>query len=700
MKTERPRLFIKKLEIENCGRFYGKGHSIVFSDSPEENITIVIGDSGRGKSTIQDLIYWGLYGEHKDRDNRTNEDSDYGLINNDALDNLKVNSDTAGSITISIHDDSGERYRLKRTLIATSIEDTDKTRFEERNNSRVSSGLEFSEDVSMVIKEGAKQRIERNPKLIKSELNNNFPQELSDFFLFDGENLFKFKHRASTLEFIKKGITKISGLEMVTAVSEHAKQTKNIIQKDIGGRTARARPFQIRQEKLDGEEVDLRDCLNTIETEIQRKSTMIEETIRRIQQNKYGQNIIAEQKTADRNKKDVKKQLKQNNANFKEFLFENIPLLLARKSLLQAADIFLQMEADDKIPPSIPRSAIDKILNSDPLTCVCGRKFEKSEEPNQPWAILNTIKGTIIADDVSSGLSIGRILIDRMIADSEPKKLETKFNEFVLTRRDMTHKINEHSATYDSLAKQLAAKTHDDVDDLGERKNRLNLERDALTENKALKKAELERKILESKENREKLQGAIQKEGRYKSEQQKMQISHAVSKISTELAKNVEEILRIRTENATNTYFLQSAPEAASFDRVTISPNYEIRVMDNLMKVAKLSKGQAHVLGLSYVAGIRDITNTRTFLIIDSPLHNISGLSRNEISNVFSKYLPGVQIILLVTDTEYLHGDPKGAEPVRNLLKRNGNVWREYVIDTIMVGNIYSRKIKEYKENV
>ena len=99
------------------------------------------------------------------------------------------------------------------------------------------------------------------------------------------------------------------------------------------------------------------------------------------------------------------------------------------------------------------------------------------------------------------------------------------------------------------------------------------------------------------------------------------------------------------------------------------------------------------------MAGIRDITNTRTFLIIDSPLHNISGRPRNEISSVFSQYLPGIQIVLLVTDTEYLHGDPHGAEPVRSLLKKNDSVWKEYVIDAVTVGNIHSRRIVEYKEN-
>ena len=565
MKTERARLFIKKLEIENCGRFYGKGHSIIFSDSPEKNITIVIGDSGRGKSTIHDLIYWGLYGKHKGHGNKTNEDLDYGLINNDALDNLEVNDSTTGSITISIHDDSGERYRLKRTLTAALTEDTDKRRFEERNNSRVSSGLEFAEGVLLVMKEASCQRIEKSPILIKNEINNNFPQDLSDFFLFDGENLVKFKHQASTSEFIKKGITKISGLEIVTAVSENAKQTRNIIQKDIGGRTARAKPFQVKQDRLDRESDDLYDALHNIETEIKRKDALIDEVVRKIQQNKEGERILAAQKKSEEGKKIANKELKQNNIDLKEFLFENIPALLVRKSLLRSAEIFLQLEMDNKIPPSISRSAIDKILNSDPLKCVCGRRFEKSEEPNKPWAILNSIKGAIIADDVSHGLSIGRVLIDKMVDGSESEKLRVKFNKFVQIRREKRRKIQECSATYDSLTRQLADINYDDVDDLGERKKQLVLERDDRVGDKKIKKEEIEQKERERKENREKLQDAIQKEGKYKSEQKKMTIAYAVSKISADLAKNVEEILRIKTERATNKYFLESAPGSCKF---------------------------------------------------------------------------------------------------------------------------------------
>ena len=86
------------------------------------------------------------------------------------------------------------------------------------------------------------------------------------------------------------------------------------------------------------------------------------------------------------------------------------------------------------------------------------------------------------------------------------------------------------------------------------------------------------------------------------------------------------------------------------------------------------------------------------FLIIDSPLHNISGISRNEISDVLSKYLPGVQLILLVTDSEYIHGDLKGAKPVRDILRNNGKIWKEYIINKVTINNIHSRRIEEYVE--
>ena len=68
-------------------------------------------------------------------------------------------------------------------------------------------------------------------------------------------------------------------------------------------------------------------------------------------------------------------------------------------------------------------------------------------------------------------------------------------------------------------------------------------------------------------------------------------------------------------------------------------------------------------------------------MFIDSPLHNISGDSRNEIAQVLAKHLPDVQIVLFVTDTEYTSGDSGGAKAVREFLNPQTKVWKEWIIN-------------------
>ena len=184
-------------------------------------------------------------------------------------------------------------------------------------------------------------------------------------------------------------------------------------------------------------------------------------------------------------------------------------------------------------------------------------------------------------------------------------------------------------------------------------------------------------------------------------ERNKISIIKAVVKFASEKRSQIVDELRSKTEESTSKYFLESAPEKEIFDHVNISSKYDITACDADDYVKELSKGQSHVLGLSYVSGCRQITNTNTFLFIDSPLHNISGDSRNEISQVLAKNLPGVQVVLFVTDSEYLHGDERGAKPVRFYLNPSNKVWKEYaIVKTTADNGVKGKTIEEYKRDV
>lgn len=699
-KEIRERLFIKKIEIENCGRFYGTGHSILLSDSTEKNITIIIGDSGRGKSTIHDSIYWCLYGEHKRLEDNEKNELDYGLINSDALENLSKGESVTASVTLSLHNEKEEKYLLTRQLKATLNRDSNSRKFEPLNNSRVPSGMDFETSARLVMKnESGDKNIEKNEKIIRNEINKQFPQNLSDFFLFDGEYLVRFRNQASSSKLIQDGITKISGLTIFDSLIENSKVTADKILNYIGGKSASSAPFTEREKRLGNEKNEIDQKIRSLRDQLKKKGILYDEITSKINKNKEGKKIRETEAKAFREKKTAGNELSKNTEEFKEFLFEKIPQLLIRDVLTDSEKTFEKLEDEDKIPPSISRSAIDKILNSHPLKCVCGREFEKNEKEGAPWMELTKIKEAIIEDEISQGISLGRVLISQLIDGTSQQKLSEKFDQFKQIRTDKRRSIQEAEAIIEDCNRQLKDVDFAEEENLAEKKSQLWDEIGVL--NGELKSAEsdLVDKTDEWDKNHKSLHDALDKEGRYDTEKNKISLGKAISKFSKELRKRIEEILRGQTEKATSKYFLESAPEKQSFDHISISENYDITARDSSNLVASLSKGQAHVLGLSYVAGIREITHTNTFLIIDSPLHNISGIPRNEISEVFSKYLPGVQLVLLVTDTEYLQGDPNGAEPVKNILRTNGRIWKEYIIENATSnGDIENRKIVEYRD--
>jgi ribosomal protein S27E len=185
----------------------------------------------------------------------------------------------------------------------------------------------------------------------------------------------------------------------------------------------------------------------------------------------------------------------------------------------------------------------------------------------------------------------------------------------------------------------------------------------------------------------------LKHEGKYNKELTKISILSAVENYSKKKRNEIIEKLRLQTEKSTGEYFKSSAPQASEFadlppmgtGPVKISSSYDISAINNQGKEKSLSKGQAHVLGLSYVSGCRQITSKNHFLFIDSPLHNISGDSRNEVAKVLVDHLPDVQIVLFVTDTEYTSGDPEGAKAVREFLNPNTKVGKEWIINVTCI---------------
>ena len=695
--SNKERILIKNITIKNCGNFYGE-HNIELSDSLDKNFTIIIGTSGMGKSTIFKLIYWCLFGSHYDP--KTEVDStDEGIINSTLLKNLGNGEKTSASVTLDIHDQDGEKYVLSRTLTATSHRETNSKKFDELNNSRINSGIQIiSESKMRMTGEEGQQVNEKDTRLIKNAISKLFPENLSDFFLFDGEKLVQFRTKSEAAELIKDGIEKISGLPIVDNLIKNSKNTRDAIISHIADKDSDSSVLAKLLQDTKDEMEKINNTLNDKDIELTKKQLEYDGVVKKIQSNKTGKDIHSQIIVLDKTKKNLTTKITKTESKMKDFLFDNLPELLIRDTLEKSEEIFAKLEDEDKIPPSISRGAIDKILASDPLRCICGRDFQKDDGS---WKKLDEIKQIIIDDDISQGITQGRGLISQILDRSMPKKINEIYLELVEDGRSSREEKEKILSDLDDLNEEIKSIEFEDDEDYGQQKKTLWGDISLLTAVIAGWKEDLEDLEIERKAREFKLNTRIEHEKVDITERNKISIIKAVQKFASEKRSEIVDELRNKTEEATNRYFLESAPEKEIFDHVKISSKYDITACDADDYVKELSKGQSHVLGLSYVSGCRQITNTNTFLFIDSPLHNISGDSRNEISQVLSKNLPGVQVVLFVTDSEYLQGDERGAKPVRTYLNPTNKVWKEYqIVKTTANDGVKGKTVEEFKRDV
>jgi DNA sulfur modification protein DndD len=196
---------INKVRIYNFGPFYNE-HIIEFPKS-DKRIDIIRGNNGQGKTTIQRAILWALYGTIKDRKNK--EVSPTSLINRNAINDCIYHF----WVQISYEHDN-DNYILSRKMSATAHQDSKYLR-----------GMEVT--------------LEKNSKKIKNipqEISRIIPQDISRFFVFDGEMLRDYEElldqTSPSMKMFKQSIEKILGIPYLTYARDDLIQVQRSFERD------------------------------------------------------------------------------------------------------------------------------------------------------------------------------------------------------------------------------------------------------------------------------------------------------------------------------------------------------------------------------------------------------------------------------------------------------------------------------------
>jgi len=619
---------IEKLVLKNYRQF--RDVEISFEKS-ENDLHIIIGVMGTGKTNILNAINWCLYG---DEPHLSKDSQQLPILNLKSIEEAKDGEDKEIVVEVWTKTVEDQYIIFTRKAIYRVYENN-----MQPNLQNTIFEVKITDDrgnVKILSDEDAESCVERF-----------VPKKIREFFFFDGERLDRY-FREATGDNIKHAISNISQIDLV----ERVENKLNKILKDLTKEAGKLSPKidEIRK-RLEDKNNDLKDIEHQIE-ECKKQIMIAKNNIKEYEdklRNIPDIEALEEERERLKEIKQRKKALrKEKIKDRQELLFEYGKIIMLLPAIKKTIEIIEEKKDNKEIPPTYDKGLLEKILQSG--TCdICGRHLNNEAE-KRVKELLKEIK--LSSDIAQQLLSMENILrqyeskIKRF--DYETKKISREIDMIEKDLSDIEQKI-------DKIDSEIGGY---DVDKI---KNW----------HKELKKYENEhdksqRKLVILEENKKSILKEIQdlykqlKEELKKDKKVKMlekQIKFC-SKSLEVLKKTKEDIMnesRQKIENKTKELFSKLHWKKSTFKDVKIDKDYTIDLIHStgIECLGTISGGEREVLTLAFTMALHEVSGFDSPIIVDRPLAMISGDPRKNIVDVFSKISAKKQTILLFTPDDY-----------------------------------------------
>jgi len=686
-------LRIKNIELKNFRPY--EDVTIEFSQDKNKSFTIVEGSNSTGKTSLINAMFWCLYGKEQ----FLNDGVGKPIPNQNILNKLQEGDACNSSVVITINDDKGPKYRISRNLECRRITD------EKDKKQDIDAAGQIDIGISTYISQTFNQRNSRgdwdptdDSARFVDKLTKFLPENLSSFVIFNGEMLDAFFKPQNSGK-IKDGIEKVSGLPITEKSIEHwrilAKQYSRKAAKSSGSNAT------LLQERLDNKEKSLEKAskeLGILEKNMGEYKD--NEKSLAMQYEKYplkALDILKQQQfDEESNREEFEKFSSDQKVYRTNFIIDNFSRILVKSATEYTSQLLKQSEISGETPPPIKSFYLEDLINK--KKCICGTEFdEKSSEMEKLMELKKEVKNSPLVDISFEGketlINIAEKLNSEKILESLTEK-RTKENGFESAFRAATEKVNGTIQKLKEFDEVKIRKIAIDLEKMREQKESTQQQLDLI---KSQKQAfEIDVTNLKIQVNTAKGTTGVTKKWAMKQALSEM-AENALNQVREELLTEIRTKVQDRTEEI----FKKLITRHWQIKKVEINENYEIRVIDTegVDNLKTLSAGQTLYLALSYIAAVREVTDTNYPMIIDSPFGKISALERVSAAEDLPLYLPDTQITLLVTNTEYdavIEKDSvtgKFIPSIKETLQKNNRLGKEMRLELEKISDESSRTI-------
>lgn len=659
-------MILERLTLENFRQFRGR-QELLFSDLRERNVTIVHAENGFGKTTILKALLWGLYGREglMGPDGREEDFEKPDRILHEGLAQWSSDPNSiAATVRITFKHDS-DRYILTRQL----------TLAQQKLQKQPALTLEVMRDGQTYTLDRPQQRI-----------NAIIPYGISGLLFFNGERI---NH---------------------LAMEKNSSQVTAAIHQMLGLRLLRTTIDDLRHQNVRGKlSNELRDATSDEKRELMKRFSKLEALMRELEENRRQtlanlESTEAELDTVD-NKLVANREAHNLQTRRAHLTLERTQLIGRREDITRrlsklisedgytlfvaglisrGREIVARLRSEGKIPARVLNTFLQELLESG--ICICTRSLDEGTPERVAVENLLTIAG-----DQNFNNAVGALDHAIGLVEGVALQAQEQLRQLNSERLELAREIRNRDEEIEEIHQNLGGKDDEEVQQLEEKRKRLEIDRDTMNTEKGrissqIEAAELEMKSLQNqiRQIEDKEEAAARAQRRVDAVDDCVAILEGILEAETRDLRPVlnEEIDSHFRKIIDRVYWVELAEDYTLHIRKRLAGGAGDQEPDKI-DVA-LSTGQRTVASLVFIASLVALAKRRSEIptilkglsgsvypvAIDSPFGSLS-IFRQGVARYIPELAP--QILLLVSPEQY-NGQ------VESELTESGRVGKRYYL--------------------
>lgn len=338
--------------VQDFFRFYGH-NKFTFATRPDENVTLILGANGIGKTTLLNAFKWCFYG-----------DVEEPLTTERMLNRKKANEMAPGQRHTSYveikFEEKGLTYYIKRSQdfykIGDEVRKTREPQLQVRSVDYITGNTIYIDEPTFF------ERI--------------IPEKLSGFFFFNGEEIDRLA-QVDGREDIRKAILDILGLTTIEKTSKDLEAIRQDYNKDLSKFQKQQDPLFIenynsllaKKESKENELASLKEYISDAEKELREIDAVLNQSNAATVKEKVKRRAAFEEEV-----KQLKNQLENNRKNHLNHISRKFAMLLIAPVLDSSFKSLEDKRERGELPSDIKLQFIDDLIERG--NCICQRSLE------------------------------------------------------------------------------------------------------------------------------------------------------------------------------------------------------------------------------------------------------------------------------------------------------------------------------------